>query len=398
MAKFEYLARDKQGRGYRGVVEAEDANAASSKVRQQGFYLTNIKLQAKQRNVGRIRINEISVFTEQLSVMVGAGLPIIRCLRTIGQQSENKVLKKVLSELTKEIEGGNSFSSALLRYPKVFSNLYVSLVKAGETGGIIDKVLGKISEYLNKESKLRRDLIKAFSYPVIVAVVAAVVVTFLVVFIVPVFAKTYRTMGLTLPMPTQILIGLSILIRHYWWALLLTTVLIISGCKAAKKSDQGQLAIDKIKLKIPIFGELNQKVLVSRFVRTLGLLTASGINVVQALDVIRQASDSKIMTQSIDKINREVRKGAKIGDTLLKEELFPPMVVQMVAAGEESGQLSAMLNKTADFLERDADAMIGKLVVRLEPLLTFLLALAIGFIALAIYLPMFDLISNMVQK
>lgn len=401
MAKFQYTARDKTGKAYKGTIDAPDKPALRAKLKEKGFFVTKIKkLRSRKKGglSGKIKPQEIVVFTERLSVMINAGLSIIRSLQTIGDQTENEALKKVIEEVRADLEAGIPLSQALGKHPEVFSNLYINLAKAGETGGVIDEVLAKMAEYLNKEQALRQSLIKAFSYPVIVGFVAMMIVGFLVIFIVPVFAQTYEKMGLRLPLPTLALMALSHVVVRFWWAVLIAVFSIGFGFRAFKASSQGRLAIDKFKLKLPIFGELNRKVIVSRFISTFGLLISSGITVMQALGVLREITGNKVMEHIIDRIRQKTKTGSRLIDSFSTEELFPPMAVQMIAAGEESGKLSTMLKKTSEFLERDIDNMVQKLVVRLEPLLTFALALVIGFIALAIYLPMFDVISSIGKK
>ena len=400
MAKFEYQAQDKKGMVYKGTVTAETEAVVRLKLREHGLYTTAINKKKEQYRLifkDRIKTEDIVIFTERLSVLINAGLPIIRSLQTIGKQTENRALKNVIYGLRLELEGGATFSEALSKQHKVFSDLYVNLVKAGETGGVMDQMLMKISEYLNKDSALRKNIKRAFTYPAIVISVAIIVVTFLVIFIVPVFAKTYQSMRLSLPLPTLFLIGMSKFAANFWWLILMVIFLFLLGYNLIKKSDRGSLAIDNLKLKAPIFGSLNCKVVISRFIHTLGLLVASGVPIMEALGVAREVSNNKVMENIIDKVKVRVRDGGKISEFLLQEQLFSPMVVQMVAVGEEAGVLDKMLKKSADLLERDVDDAVQKLTAYLEPVLTFLLAIIIGFIALAIYLPMFDLISSITK-
>ena len=392
--KFDYIAQDKNGKRYRGALEAGDEAAARAKLVQLDLKVVELKVQAAGARLEKVKAEEVIIFTERLSIMINAGLPIIRCLKTISRQSESETLKNVIHAVCLDLEGGSNLSGALARHPAVFSGLFINLVKAGETGGILSKVLIRISEYLNKERALRQNLVKAFSYPVIVGLVAILVVTFLVVFIVPVFAQTYDHMGLKLPLPTLTLIFLSVVARRYWWLVLTLVIAGIAGYKAFSAQKSGRLMLDRFKINLPVFGRLNRDVAVARFIRTFGLLLSSGIPVVQALAVVKEASGSGVVTAAIERVKKEITQGVKIADVLAKEEIFSPMVVQMVASGEASSSLSEMLEKTADFLDRDVDDLVQKLVVRLEPLLTFMLALVVGFIALAIYLPMFDLIAK----
>ncbi|MCK5450816.1 MAG: type II secretion system F family protein [Candidatus Omnitrophica bacterium] len=342
-----------------------------------------------------VKIDEIVVFTERLSAMINAGLPIIKCLQTMKEQSDNTVLKNILYGICLDLEGGLKFSEALAKYPRVFSQFYVNLVLAGETGGIIDEVLIRISSYLSKEQELRRDIQKAFAYPVIVLSAAVLVIGFLTMFIVPVFADVYSKMGVTLPLPTVILLGISKVVGKYWW---LIGVLVGVGWFAGSKirtTERGGLFIDNLKLKVPIFGTLNRQVAVTQVLRTLASLVSSGVPLIEALDTVRDLSGNKVVSKIMDDLKENVEEGAKIADSLEEVDFFPPMVVQMISAGEEAGALETMLSKSADFLDRDIDYTIKKLVTRLEPILTTILAVVVGFIAMAIYLPMFDVVTGL---
>lgn len=339
------------------------------------------------------RTDDIIIFTERFSAMINAGLPIVRSLSALSQQTEDQTLKKIIYSIRLDLEGGETLSDALKKHPKVFSNLYINLVKAGETGGIMAEVLQKMAEYLNKEQQLRQGIRRAFAYPVIVLCAAALVVSFLVIFIVPVFMKAYSKMGLNLPIPTIALSRISIFIGHYWWLILGVIILAIWGYKQVQKIDKARLIIDGFKLDIPIFGNLTRKVSVSRFVRTFGLLVASGVPIVQSLSTVRETSGNMVMSGIIDRVREAINRGKTITEPLSLERIIPPMIVQMVSAGEETGTIDVMLAKSSDFLDRDVDNTIQKLVIRLEPMLTVFLAIIVGFIALAIYLPIFDLVT-----
>lgn len=346
----------------------------------------------------KVSIDDIVVFTERFSAMISAGLPIIRCLDTLAEQTENPALKKVIREICLDIEGGETLSGSLTRHPRVFSNFYVNMVKAGEAGGFLDEVLQKVAEYLDKEQTLRRNIKKAFAYPIIVLCAAAIVVSFLVIFIVPIFAKVYTKMGIALPIPTILLVQVSRIVAHYWWAILAAIGLAIFGYRGVYATKKGRLTIDRFKLDFPVFGALNRKVAISRFIRTFGSLFASGVAIMEALSVVKEITGNKVIAGVIDDVQNSVMQGRKIAEPLSEEKLFPPMVVQMVAAGEEAGAMDVMLKRSADFLDRDIDYTVDKLVARLEPLLTVFLAVIVGFIAMAIYLPMFDLIAGVAKR
>ncbi|MFH1836902.1 MAG: type II secretion system F family protein [Candidatus Omnitrophota bacterium] len=342
----------------------------------------------------KVPLDIIMVFTERLSSMINAGLPIIRCLYTMREQEENAELKKIIYGICLDLEGGLSFSEALAKCPHVFSDFYVDLVRAGETGGMLDEVLERIAVYLSKQQYIKREVKKAFAYPVIVLFAAVLIVGFLTIFIVPVFADVYRKMGVTLPIPTIILVSISKIVGKYWWALLIFVFSAAAFLKYMYKRRGVRKMIDFVKLNAPIFGTLNRQISVTRIVRTLAALTTSGIPIMAGLDVVKNISGNIIIADLMDDIKEGVRQGNKITDILKGSDLFPPMVVQMISAGEEAGTLENMLNKSADLLDRDINYTMSKLVTKLEPILTTFLAAIIGFIAMAIYLPMFDVITG----
>ncbi|MBI2870443.1 MAG: type II secretion system F family protein [Candidatus Omnitrophica bacterium] len=346
----------------------------------------------------RVKLADVQLFTERLGTLLHAGIPLIRSLTTLGNQTENEALKKVLAGIRREVEGGGSFSEALARYPGVFNDYYVHLIRTGEAGGIMEGVLGQLARSLEKEIHLRESVLKAFTYPVIVLVIACLAVTFLMIFIVPVFAKTYDMMHVTLPLPTLILVGLSRWMIRFGWSLPIIISGLIWGYKRFGGVHWGKVALDRFKLRAPLFGDLNRKVAVSRFVRTLGSLITSGVNMIESLRVTREVSGNVVISAIVAQVEAAVSQGERVVGPLKKADLFPPMVTEMFAAGEEAGALDEMLGKAADFLDRDVDQTVGRLVSLLEPLLTLLLACLIGFIAMAIYLPMFDLIREVAVK
>jgi len=397
MTKFEYIAKDENGKKYKGRFEARDESELHLWLRKMDLYPVEVRVSGGETFTFMkpgIKTEEIVVFSERLSVMINAGLPIVRCLRTIGKQTENPELKKVIYRMCVDIEGGLGLSEAMQKHSKVFSDYYINLMKAGESGGILDEVLERLAEYLNKEQELKRKIKQAFSYPVIVLLVSMVVVGFLVMFIVPVFADMYRKMGRSLPVPTVVLVNISKFTGAYWWAVLAGLAAAYAGFIRLYAMEKGRYFIDNIKLKLPIFGMLNRKIAISRFIRTFGSLFSSGVAVTKALGVVRKITGNSVVSGIIDKLQTDVREGKNISDQLSRESVFPPMVVQMIASGEEAGVLDIMLKKSADFLDKDIDFSVDRIVGKLEPVLTIILAVIVGFIALAIYLPMFDLMTG----
>jgi len=401
MPRLNYVARDNTGRLYRGSLEADNEISLRARLKDMGFYVTEIRKETRKQlgfSWSRIRLDEVILFTERLSAMMGAGMPITRSLNSISGQMENPAFKKIVQEITLDLEGGDLLSAALSRHPKVFSNFYLNMVKTGEAGGLLDQVLQKIVEYLNKEKTLKQNIRKALTYPVIVLSAAVVVVGFLVTFIVPVFANVYDGLGIVLPLPTRILLAASAFTGSYGWMIILAAVALLIGFKKAKGTRTGRLWLDRFKLKMPIFGPLNTKVAVTRFIRTFSYLISSGVVITEALAVVKEISGNKIIENMLEDLKNKLREGRKIGDLLLADPIFPSMAAEMVATGEEAGALEKMLKISADFLDREIDHTIQKLVSRLEPLLTVSLALIIGFIAMAIYLPMFDIMGGVSKQ
>jgi len=397
MTYFDYLVQDKEKKLYKGSLEAPDRAAVIEKLKQKG--LTVVSVHKKNRGfdlfASKVHVEDVVMFSERLSVMVSEGLPLIKSLKTMSNQTENAALKKVIKSILLELEGGRTFSSALAKHPSVFSKLYVSLIKAGEVGGMIDTVLQRISEYLTKDYLLRRDVKKAFTYPLIVLCVSVVVVAFLIIFIVPIFEKTYSSMRLTLPILTLILIQISSIAKRFWWIGALGIFASLFACKTADFSRKVKLFVDSITLKLPLVGIIVRDVEISRFLRTLGLLVESGVTITQSLAIAKEVMRNRRIVRIIDRVEQNVAQGSTISAPLSKEKMISPMILQMIAAGEESSTLDTMLRKTADFLDRETAFRVEKTVARLEPLMTFGLALVVGFIALAVYLPMFELVATM---
>lgn len=400
MRYFDYLAQDTQGKPIKGTLEAKDILEAKTKLRQLGLYITWIRPETNFLDrLGFVRIKnlDLAIFSHQFSVMISSGVPLIRVLNALAEETTNRRFRTIINKIRFDVENGQSLSSAFLKHPKVFSNLFISLIKTGEAGGVLHTVLNRLADYFEKEEDLRRKVIASFSYPVIVSIVAFGVVSFLLIFIVPVFRSVYKNLKIGLPGPTIALIGLSNIFVKFWWLILLLIGLIYYILRIYGQNKIFALTLDKIKLKLPIFGQLNQKVAISRFVRTLSTLIGSGLSLNPSLTIVKEVVGNRAVVAAIESIQNQINQGRQISDCLRAEEFFPPIVKQMISVGEESGNLGAMLDKCADFLDEDIDTLIKSLVVKLEPILTLFLAGLVGFIALAIYLPMFDLIRQITR-
>lgn len=381
-----------------GVMEANDERDVRSRLRQRDFYATSINTIREMRPSrfsNRIKRDEIAVFAEQLAVMIDAGLPLVRCLATLAQQNKSERLRQIIDETRQDIENGISLGNSLAKHPKVFTRLFVSLVRAGEVGGVLDKVLRQLADYLDKEQQTRRTVKSALAYPKVVVVLCVLAAIFMLSFVVPRFSMLYDSLRIKLPLPTLLLIGISDFVLAYWWAMLVGIAGIIFAYKKFRSSSIGREILDRIKLYLPVFGDLNRKAAVSRFVQVLGALDISGVPILQSLEVAEPIVDNVIIGRIISAVRVNVSAGGDLGTPLSANRIFPPMVVQMIAMGEEAGKLGEALEKSAEYLERELDAVVKRLISRLEPTLTIIVAAMVGLFALAIYLPLFDLIKGM---
>lgn len=400
MAKFSYLAQDSQNKEIRGTLEARDINEAKAKLRQASLYIIQVNPEARfliTPAVERVNNMDLAIFSHQFAAMISSGIPLIRALKTLSEETNNRKFRKIIEKIAADIENGASLSKALSRYPRIFSNFFTSLIKAGETAGVLPVVLNRLANYLEKEVNLRRKVISSFAYPVIVGIVAMAAVTFLLIFVVPVFSSVYKGLKIALPGPTLTLITLSNIFINYWWLILSLVLGIGFTLGVLNRNKSFGLATDELKLKLPAFGQLNRKVATSRFVRTLSTLVGSGVTLSSSLTIVKDVVGNRAVAQAVELTQKDIQQGKPLSESLKQREYFSPIVIQMLAAGEESGNLNVMLDKCADFLDEDIDTLIKNLVVKLEPSLTIALAILVGFIALAIYLPMFDLIRSIAQ-
>ncbi len=396
MPKFIYVARDINGMLYKGVVDAIDKKEVRLNLRQKGFYPTTIKTAHQWKNISifnSISNDDVTAFAEQLSIMVDAGIPLVRALTTIAEQTKNERFRQIISTIRQDVESGSSFADALRKYPKIFSNLFVSLVRTGEVGGVLSKSLKQIAEYLDNEKQIRRKVKSAFVYPKIVMGLCVVVVIFMVTFIVPRFMTIYNEMKVTLPLPTRIVLGISKFVPKYWWLLLFGSGAIYFGYKQFKASKTGKRFFDKAILYLPVFGDLGRKMVVCRFIKVLSALTVSGVPIMQALDIAKQVADNTVMDEVVAKIQDNVNAGGGLREPISQSEIFPPMVVQMVGMGEEVGNLGDSLDKSSRYLDREIDDQVKRLLVKIEPATTVIIAAVVGLILMAIYLPMFDIVK-----
>ena len=406
MATYTYTVRDAGGVLRNGTSEAENPEVLARRLREQGFSINEIK-QAKSKkaanaagsfiaNLQKVKLTELSIFCRQFSTMIDAGVSLVRCLNVLGDQTANKRLKFIIQDITKEVEAGNTLSRAMAKYPSVFNNLFVGLVRAGEVGGVLEETLQRLSHFLEKDVELKRKVKGAMTYPTIVTSAAVLIVVGLCTFVVPKFMQLFKDMGVKdFPALTVGLMSFSDFLLHKTWLCVVIFLAIKYSIAAFRKTKFGEHVYDKLLLKVPVFGKLNHKVALARFARTLGTLLVSGVPILQALETVSGTVSNVVMSDAILEARAKIREGERIGEPLVKSGLFPPMVVQMISIGEESGALDTMLGKIADFYEDEVDAAVAALAVAIEPVLIIFLGVAVLLIILGMFMPMISLIQSL---
>ena len=414
MPLFAYTAVDAQGKTHQGTVEANHAADAAAAIKKQGQFPTNIaetSAAAKSKGkgfslsfsmgggsaTGKVPAKVLTVFTRQLSTLISAGLPLLRSLRTLSKQEKNVNLKKIMGMLAESVEGGTTFSEALSQHPKAFNKLYVNMVKAGELGGVLEIVLTRLAEFAEKSQRIRGKVTSAMVYPLVVLTIAVVIVAFLMLFIVPKFEAIFQDMlgGRPLPTITQVIMDLSRFIQGNFILIGVALVVLVVGFRFALRLPGISTAVDRYKLKLPLFGDLLTKTSVARFSRTLGTLVSSGVPILQALQITRDTAGNERVSEAIESIHDNVKEGESMVAPMEASQIFPPMVVSMVQVGEETGQLPDMLTKVADVFEEEVDVAVSGLTSLLEPVMIVLLALIVGTIVVALFLPLITIIQDL---
>jgi type IV pilus assembly protein PilC len=397
MAVFVYTGRTRGGQSITGEIDAPTREAVVAKLRSQQIVATAVRTKPRDITIpgfgGGVDEKEIVVFTRQFATMIDAGLPLVQCLEILASQQENKVFKKALTEIRQSVEGGLTFAAALKQHPKIFSSLYANMVEAGEAGGILDTILNRLAVYMEKAMALKKKVKSAMIYPSTIVSVAVVVVIFLLVFVIPTFKAMFEGFGATLPLPTVIVLEMSRIVRSYF----LVGIGVIVGALVALRwwygTPAGKLAIDSFLLKTPVFGLLIRKVAVAKFTRTLGTLISSGVAILDGLDITARTAGNKVVEQAVLRTRASIAEGKTIAEPLKASGVFPPMVVQMIAVGEQTGALDAMLGKIADFYDEEVDTAVANLTALLEPMLMVFLGIVIGGVVIAMYLPIFKLVT-----
>jgi len=395
MPVFAYAGKARGGKSVTADIEAADRTAAIDKLRSEGITVTNIeeKKKAAPAKKQKVTDKDIVVFTRQFATMIGAGLPLVQCLDILSTQCDNKSFGKIIGEVKMDVESGTTFADALKKQPKVFSGLYCNMVQAGEVGGALDTTLIRLAAQLEKAAKLKAQIKAAMVYPTAIMGVAIIVVSVLLVFVIPIFAKMFMDFGGSLPAPTQFVIGVSEFMQTYIILIIGAAVAAVWGLKKYYETPAGRIQIDTLMLKLPVAGDLIRKIAVAQFTRTFGTLLQSGVPIMEGLEIVARIAGNKIVENAILSARTSVGEGKSLSEPLGKTGVFPPMVVQMINVGEATGALDVMLSKIADFYDEEVDAAVSALTALLEPALMVFLGTVIGFIVIAMYLPIFKMAS-----
>lgn len=400
MLSFKYVARDRQGKLFSGVVEAQERSAAIDILRKQDLIIISVeesapgfKLSANFLTKQGIKIDDLVIFSRQLATMVDAGIPLVGALDILGEQMDNKTFSSIIKTVRTDVETGSSLSDALGKHKKVFSPLFINMVKAGESSGMLDEILDRLAEYLEKTSALQKKVQSALVYPAIVTGMALAITLLLLLKVIPVFKNIFSDFGAALPTPTMIMINISEFLQKYF----LIGVAVIAGFAVILaryiNTEKGRMKFDGLLLHLPIFGVLFRKVAISKFSRTLSTLIKSGVPILGALEIVGKTSGNRVVEIAIDNVRANVREGENIAEPLVRSKVFPSMVTRMVAVGEQSGELEKMLSKIADFYDQQVDASVSALTSLIEPLIIAFLGIVIGTIVICMFLPIFKITS-----
>jgi type IV pilus assembly protein PilC len=401
MATFAYVARTRQGAIKKGELPAKTRDEALEQLRKQALVVTTIQEKTKGSKLGSFFAGSVSdkdivVFTRQFATMINAGLPLIQCLEILSSQSENKVLGKTVGEVKLDVESGSTFADALKRHTKVFDELYVNMVHAGEIGGLLDTILTRLAKHIEKAMKLKSQIKSAMVYPAAIMGVAGIVITVLMVWVIPIFAKMFAEMSggkVGLPTPTQIVIDTSNFMQSNIVYIIVGAIALGWAIKKYYNTPKGRVVMDRMFLRMPVLGELIRKASVAKFTRTLGTLITSGVPILDGLAITARTAGNKIVEEAILSARQSISEGKTVAEPLSKTNVFPKMVTHMISVGESTGALDAMLGKIADFYDDEVDAAVAALTSLLEPMMMVFLGTVIGFIVIAMYLPIFEMAS-----
>jgi type IV pilus assembly protein PilC len=427
MPRFNYIALDARGQESRGLMEAGSTNEVIGQLRQAGYFPTNVYEEGKGGPNGaaaratvkaprisrpraktnivlfkrkKVKPKILMIFTRQLATLIDSGLPLLRGLNVLAKQERDTVLRSTINKLVDGVQGGSTFSETLAQYPSIFNDLYVNMVKAGELGGVLELVLGRLAEFQEKAAKIKNKVFAAMVYPVIVMTMAVAIMGFLLVFIVPKFEAIFHDMLGDKPLPTVTLfvIGVSRFMQNHWLVLLGLFVVAVAAYKFINRTTGGRFIVDRFKLRVPLFGDLIRKTAISRFSRTLGTLVTSGVPILQALNITRETAGNMVLASAISQVHDSVKEGESIVQPLEASGAFPPMVISMIDVGEETGQLPEMLLKIAEVFDDEVDNSVAALTAMLEPIMIVFLAVVVGTIVIALFMPLISIISGLQQQ
>lgn len=398
MAKFTWEARNRAGAAQKGIMEANTKALVEAQLKKFGFTNVTIKEEGKGMKLKipgmgakKVETKDIVIFTRQFATMIDSGLPLVQCLDILSSQQDNKSFKEVLVKVKESVESGSTFADALSKHPNVFDQLYVNLVAAGEVGGILDTILNRLAAYIEKAMKLKKQVKGAMVYPATIMSIAVVVVGVILIFVIPTFAKMFEEFGGELPAPTKIVIAFSNFIVKYLIVMIAAFFAAVTAFKKYYATANGRKIVDRLALKAPIFGPLIRKVAVAKFTRTLGTMISSGVPIMDGLDIVAKTAGNKIIEEAIYKVRQAISEGKTIAEPLAECGVFPPMVVQMIAVGEATGAMDAMLNKIADFYDEEVDSAVSAMTAMMEPMLMVFLGTTVGGLVVAMYLPIFKI-------
>jgi type IV pilus assembly protein PilC len=400
---YAYKVRDRAGKVVEGALDADSEQLLVAKLRSMGYVPIDVKEQ-KGETLGRdisipglsrrkCKLKDVAVFSRQFATMINSGLSLLRALYILAEQTENAQLADIVNQVRIDVEKGSSLSAALAKHPRAFSRLYVSMVRAGEVGGVLDTVLLRLAETIEKQVELRRKVKSAMTYPLVVAVLVLVIVTAMLLFIIPMFKGLYKQLGGKLPVPTQLLIDVSSFVRNLWYLIFIAEFAAVVGFRRWINSDDGRKRWDAIKLRVPVFGPLVRKTALARFSRTLSALVRSGVPILEALDIVSDTAGNHVVATAVLDAQSGIKQGEPLAGRLEHHTVFPPMVVQMMAVGEETGAVDEMLDKIADFYDQEVEATVNALTSLIEPLLIVVMGAAVGGMVISLYLPMFNIIK-----
>lgn len=402
MANFKYIAKDSEGKSLNGFFEAADYAAAIDALRKKGLIIVSVnealskfKFSTPSFGKKKIKMDDLVVFSRQLATMVDAGIPLVGALDILGEQADNKTFGGIILKMRNDVETGSSLSDAIAKHKKVFSPLFINMVKAGESGGMLDNILDRLATYMEKTSTLQKKIKAALIYPAVVSSMAIGITLILLLKVIPIFKNIFSGFDAQLPMPTQVLIGVSDGLQKYFPYLIVALAVIMFFAIRYSKTEKGRLRYDSLLLKLPVFGILFKKVAISKFTRTLSTLIKSGVPILTSLEIVGRTAGNKAIEMAVETVRTSVREGESVAGPLAKSKLFPPMVVRMVSVGEQSGELEKMLSKIADFYDEQVDVSVSSLTSLIEPLIIAFLGIVIGSIVICMFLPIFKITSVM---